>query len=86
MFFCKDWRRRIQEADPGASIPEQNKLLGSKWKELGEDAKIIYHDRAKEDKPRYDLQMAQFKAKKAAEAAVEAVGTPPPPIEVKSAG
>ncbi|KAF8317939.1 HMG-box [Clavulina sp. PMI_390] len=68
MFFCKDWRERIQIANPGSIFSEQNKLLGSKWKELDEASKVKYRDQFHEDKLRYDLQMMQYKAKKGAEA------------------
>lgn len=41
MFFVQDYRERIKSENPDASFGEVGKLLGAKWKEMGESEKKV---------------------------------------------
>ncbi|KZV88554.1 hypothetical protein EXIGLDRAFT_722601 [Exidia glandulosa HHB12029] len=52
MFFVADWRERIKEENPEASFGELGKLLGAKWKEMDDEEKTPYAEKAEKDKAR----------------------------------
>jgi len=52
MFFSQDWRERIKAENPDAGFGEIGKLLGTKWKGMGDEEKKSYVDRAAADKIR----------------------------------
>jgi len=53
MFFSKEYRPILKNENPDAKFPELGKLLGEKWKSLGEDEKNKYSEMNKADKERY---------------------------------
>ena len=67
MFFSKEMRPKIQEQNAEASFGEIGKLIGEAWKNASEEEKNKYEDMNKEDKERYDKEMAAYKEKKKSE-------------------
>ena len=53
-FFCDEKRKEIQIANPGKSMGEISKILGSLWKELSDEDKQKYNDQHEEDVQRYE--------------------------------
>jgi hypothetical protein len=41
MFFVQDYRERIKSENPDVSFGEVGKLLGAKWKEMGDTEKKV---------------------------------------------
>jgi hypothetical protein len=41
MFFVQDYRERIKSENPEAGFGEVGKLLGAKWKEMGDAEKKV---------------------------------------------
>lgn len=61
ILFGSDARADIKEAHPEFSMIEVTKEIGARWKAISEADKAVYENMAKEDKKRYDMQMAQYK-------------------------
>ncbi|KAJ1344690.1 hypothetical protein BSLG_000213 [Batrachochytrium salamandrivorans] len=61
MIFSKENRPRIREENPEASFGELGKLLGAAWRELNDKDKLIYTEKADEDKGRYERDMQSYK-------------------------
>ncbi|KAI9140871.1 high mobility group box domain-containing protein [Paraphysoderma sedebokerense] len=64
--FCAEARDGVKSENPGLNVGEIAKILGAKWKELDENEKKPYNDKAKADKARYDKEMAKYKGGAAA--------------------
>ncbi|KIL64601.1 hypothetical protein M378DRAFT_77996 [Amanita muscaria Koide BX008] len=60
MFFSQDWRERIKTENPDAGFGEVGKLLGAKWKELDDEEKKPYVERAAQDKNRAEKEKAAY--------------------------
>ncbi|KAK2462717.1 hypothetical protein APHAL10511_005235 [Amanita phalloides] len=60
MYFVQDWRERIKAENPDAGFGEVGKLLGAKWKELDNEEKKPYIERAAQDKTRADKENAAY--------------------------
>ncbi|KAI8912590.1 high mobility group box domain-containing protein [Gorgonomyces haynaldii] len=75
MIFSQENRPKIKEENPEASFGELGKLLGQKWKELDEEDKKPYQEKAEADKARYEKQMSEYtkKGKASDDAEEEAV-------------
>jgi len=58
MIFCNENRPIVKEENPDAKFGEMGKLLGAKWKELSEEGKKPYNDKAELDKVRYEKEKA----------------------------
>ncbi|KAI9261758.1 high mobility group box domain-containing protein [Sporodiniella umbellata] len=58
MFFSQDNRAVVKEENPNATFGEIGKLLGEKWKNLTDDEKKPYNDKAEADKKRYEDEKA----------------------------
>lgn len=56
----------------GAGIGEIGKWCGAKWKEMDSEARAEWDEKAREDKERYEAEMAAYKAKARQEAAAAA--------------
>ena len=67
MFFSQEMRPKVKEENAEASFGELGKLIGVAWKNVSEEEKKKYEDMNKEDKERYDKEMAAYKAKKKSE-------------------
>lgn len=58
MYFSRDYRSVLKEQHPEASFGELGKLLGSTWRELGSSEREKYSDLAREDRARFEAEMA----------------------------
>lgn len=61
--FSSDAREAIKKANPDAKLPELSKLLGAKWKDIGETEKKKFTDIASKDKARYEAEMVEYENK-----------------------
>ena len=62
MYFSTAKRSEIKEANPDASFGDIGKLVGAAWKELSDDKKVKWEEKAKEDKARYAKEMSNYSA------------------------
>jgi len=62
MFFSVAKRSEIKDANPDASFGEIGKLVGVAWKELSDDKKAKWEEKAKQDKLRYKNEMDEYSA------------------------
>ncbi|RKP25425.1 high mobility group box domain-containing protein [Syncephalis pseudoplumigaleata] len=60
MFFATEHRESIKEQFPEAGFGEIGKRLGEAWKNLPEDDKKPYNEKAKKDKERYEREMKDY--------------------------
>ncbi|KAF8626685.1 hypothetical protein AX15_004769 [Amanita polypyramis BW_CC] len=74
MFFSQDWRERIKAENPDAGFGEVGKLLGAKWKELDDEEKKPYVERAAQDKTRAEKEKAAYEGNKKGAAPAEGSG------------
>ena len=58
MYFSCDYRSVLKEQHPEASFGELGKLLGSTWRDLGSSEKEKYTDMARDDRARYEAELA----------------------------
>ncbi|KAF8335684.1 high mobility group box domain-containing protein [Cantharellus anzutake] len=58
MFFCEEWEKLIKEENPDASSLEHGKLIGARWKALGDLDREYYLKQAAADKERYDIELS----------------------------
>jgi len=65
MLFANATRPQLKEENSALSVPELGKALGVKWKELADDEKEAWKEKAAGDKVRYDREMAEYKEYKA---------------------
>ncbi|XP_048389243.1 high mobility group protein B1b [Stegostoma tigrinum] len=61
--FCSDWRPKIKEENPGASIGDTARKLGLLWNATSASDKIPYEKRAAKLKERYEMDLAAYRAK-----------------------
>lgn len=82
-------RENIQKSNPGAGVADIAKIAGQLWKEVDDEAKAKWNEKAKEDKERYErerkawlesggaeLEKQAAKEKKAAKRASKAASAP----------
>jgi hypothetical protein len=50
----------VKEENPNATFGEMGKLLGARWKEMDDNAKKPYQDKAEEEKKRYEDAKAAY--------------------------
>ena len=62
MFFAKEHRPKIVAANPEMSFPEVGAELGRQWRDMDEDARKPYNEKAAEDKKRNEREMAAWEA------------------------
>ncbi|CDH53379.1 nucleosome binding protein [Lichtheimia corymbifera JMRC:FSU:9682] len=60
MFFSQEQRSTVKEENPEATFGDIGKLLGQKWKELTDEEKKPYQDKAVADKQRYEEEKAMM--------------------------
>ncbi|GAA5862052.1 hypothetical protein JCM8547_001570 [Rhodosporidiobolus lusitaniae] len=60
MHFSQDQRASVKEENPEVKFGEIGKILGARWKELDEDDKKPYEEKAKADKARYEKEKAAY--------------------------
>lgn len=58
MYFSRDYRSVLKEQNPSASFGELGKLLGSSWRTLDSDERQKYDGLAREDRLRYEAELA----------------------------
>ncbi|GAA6014578.1 hypothetical protein JCM10207_001651 [Rhodosporidiobolus poonsookiae] len=68
MIFSQDARAQVKEENPDVGFGEIGKLLGAKWKELDEEDRKPYEEKAKADKARYEKEKAAYDAENGIEA------------------
>jgi hypothetical protein len=57
MFFSKENRHRIKQANPDVSFGGLGKLLGAEWKQISIEDKRPYQRQAEEDKKRHEKDL-----------------------------
>ena len=62
LFYANANRVRLQKENPSAGLGEISKLVGQAWKDLDDVDQAHYIELAAEDKKRYELELATFKA------------------------
>ncbi|KAJ1847340.1 Non-histone chromosomal protein 6 [Coemansia sp. RSA 2611] len=62
MFFSQDRRAQVQEDNPNVTFGQIGKILGGLWKEMNEEQKKPYQDKAKKDQARYEAEKAAVAA------------------------
>lgn len=60
MFFSNEVRPKIREEEPELKLTEISKKIGAMWKEMDEDDKKPYNDKAARDKVRYEKEKAAY--------------------------
>lgn len=63
-WFASDKRPKLKEQNPSATVGEIAKQLGAAWKIMTPEQKAPYEKNAKDDRQRYDSQMAEYKKQK----------------------
>jgi len=59
IYYGLDNRAKLKEANPDASLTDMAKMLGAAWKNLPEEEKLVYEEKAKQDKIRYEEEKEQ---------------------------
>lgn len=62
VFFTNDMRPRVLSEYPGIKFIELGRVLGERWRALTPHQKKRYEEIANQDKARFQIEMAQFKA------------------------
>ncbi|KAG0165867.1 Non-histone chromosomal protein 6 [Apophysomyces sp. BC1034] len=58
MFFSQDNRQKVKEENQDATFGTIGKILGEKWKNMSDEEKKPYVEKAKVDKERYESEKA----------------------------
>ncbi|KAI8366236.1 high mobility group box domain-containing protein [Blakeslea trispora] len=61
MFFSQEQRQTVKDENPEATFGQIGKLLGEKWKNMSEEDKKPYVEKAEKDKQRYEGEKASRK-------------------------
>ncbi len=59
--FSQDERPKIKKDNPSLSVADIAKLIGERWRSIGEDKKRHYEERARQEKERYDREITAYK-------------------------
>jgi hypothetical protein len=59
--FSQDERPKIKKDNPSLSVADIAKLIGERWRSIGDDKKRQYEERARQEKERYDREVAEYK-------------------------
>ena len=62
MFFANEQRDTVREEDPGINSGQVGKILGEKWKALGDKQRQLYEAKAIADNERYQKEKAKYAA------------------------
>jgi hypothetical protein len=60
IFFCSDNRDEVKEENPDMKMKDISKKLGEMWKEVDEELKTEYQEKAKQDKERYLIELEDY--------------------------
>ncbi|MGA0164444.1 MAG: hypothetical protein ACO3LE_09440 [Bdellovibrionota bacterium] len=63
IFFCGENREKVKNEDTKLKPTEITKKLGEMWRELDDEDKEEYQNKAKEDKERFDGEMEDYEPK-----------------------
>ena len=61
LFFCDEKRKEVQNKNPGKSMGDISKVLGSMWKELSDEDKVKYNKQHDDDVERYENEIQHNK-------------------------
>jgi hypothetical protein len=59
--FSQDERPKIKKDNPSLSVADIAKVIGERWRSIGDDKKRGYEERARQEKERYDKEVAEYK-------------------------
>jgi len=59
--YSSEERQKVKDDNPTFSVVEVAKELGRRWNEISAELKQTFHQRADEERQKYDLEMAQYK-------------------------
>lgn len=59
--FSQDERPKIKKDNPSLSVADIAKLIGERWRTISEDRKRHYEEKARQEKERYDREIAEYK-------------------------
>ncbi|CAF4775883.1 unnamed protein product, partial [Rotaria sp. Silwood1] len=62
--FSQDERPKIKKENPSLSVSDIAKVIGERWRAISDDKKRHYEERARQEKERYDREIAQYKQDK----------------------
>ena len=63
LFFSAENRERIIKENPDATFGDIAKVMAVRYRELPEEAKLVYINRAKEDRERYLRELDEYVAR-----------------------
>jgi len=63
LLFCQEKRVGIKEKDPKTKFEDYGRILGQMWKNIPEDQRKKYDEKANENKQRYEEEKQDFIAK-----------------------
>ncbi|KDE02271.1 non-histone chromosomal protein 6 [Microbotryum lychnidis-dioicae p1A1 Lamole] len=63
MYFSQENRNTVKDDNPDASFGDLGKLLGAKWKDMSDEQKKSYIQKAEVDKNRYEREKASYDAR-----------------------
>lgn len=64
MFFCNDKRPEVVKESPDLKVAEIGKRLGEMWRNLSDEEKEPYKQKAIQDKKRYQDELAKMSGSK----------------------
>ncbi|KAF7727452.1 Non-histone chromosomal protein 6 [Apophysomyces ossiformis] len=67
MFFSQENRQKVKDENKDASFGTIGKILGEKWKNMSDEEKKPYIEKAEADKKRYEEEKAAAEKNKADE-------------------
>ena len=59
--FSQDERPKIKKDNPSLSVADIAKMIGERWRGIGEEKKRHYEDRARTEKERYEREITAYK-------------------------
>ncbi|KAJ1676823.1 Non-histone chromosomal protein 6 [Spiromyces aspiralis] len=65
MFFSQEFRARVKSQNPEATFGQIGKILGEMWRNMADEQKSPFTQKAQQDKARYNKEMAAFGKTKA---------------------
>jgi len=63
-WFSREKRSEFKAKNPDAGFGEMGKLIGSAWRQLSDDEKKPYNEKAAKDKERYQQEMSTYEKPK----------------------
>lgn len=73
VFFTFDMRPKVMAENPGIKFVDMGVVLGERWRALSPEEKQKYEDQSAEDKARFNREMEEYSARRAA-------AEPPAPV------